>query len=190
MFFQILFSLMFLPVSICYGENVLPDNLVYGVPHESDLLLSRRGFSVGYCNSQRQALWSCYILSADNLIKEQTLCVITGPIFTSERKCLGQTDIPIPSAFYKVILDMTLPMKMIGFIVPNETTKCRLHSFVVAVDAMEKITGYDFFSELPDEIENKLESSVNFVEWQLPAQNQEINNKDMLPKKNGTGVKE
>ena len=60
-------------------------------------------------------------------------------------------------------------MKMIGFIVPNETTKRRLHSFVVTVDEVEKITGYDFFRELPDEIENKLESNCNFMDWELPA---------------------
>ncbi len=102
-------------------------------------------------------------------IKEQKLCVITGPIFQPRAQTLGKTDIPIPAAFYKVILDMTPPMKMIGFIVPNETTKRRLHSFVVTVDEVEKITGYDFFRELPDEIENKLESNCNFMDWELPA---------------------
>ncbi len=212
-----------------------------------DLLLDRKVFSLGYSNYYRQAMWVCYILSANNLkteqikrsdlfrpdpavknrpvkpsdykktgydkghlapaadmtysmetmtnsffmsnispqipgcnrgiwkrlerqvrmwaIKEQKLCVVTGPIFQSETKTLGKTDLPIPTAFYKVILDMTPPMKMIAFIVPNETTKRRLHRFVVTVDEVENATGYDFFSGLPDEIENQLESSVNFVEW-------------------------
>ena len=244
--------LTLIPSGSIYGKSRnTPEELIYGIPQLSDIILSRCGFSLGYSNSQRQALWVCYILSADKLVKEQTkrsntfridpavkyqpvkpsdytktgydrghlasaadmaysvetmtnsffmsnispqipgcnrgiwkrlekqvrmwaikeqkLCVITGPIFQPRAQTLGKTDIPIPAAFYKVILDMTPPMKMIGFIVPNETTKRRLHSFVVTVDEVEKITGYDFFRELPDEIENKLESNCNFMDWELPA---------------------
>ena len=36
---------------------------------------------------------------------------------------------------------------------------------MVTVDKIEKITGIDFFSELPDKLENKLESNVNLKNW-------------------------
>jgi endonuclease G len=37
---------------------------------------------------------------------------------------------------------------------------------VVSVDSIESITGIDFFHELPDEIENELESKVNLEDWE------------------------
>ena len=72
---------------------------------------------------------------------------------------------PVPVAFYKVILDVTPPMKMIGFIVPNESSKRRLASFSVSVDEVERLTGYDFFSDLDDDIENRLEQTCNWQSW-------------------------
>ena len=59
-------------------------------------------------------------------------------------------------------------MKMIAFLIPNKTTKRRIQSFVVTVDDIEKLTGYDFFSKLPDGMENELESKSDFFIWQLP----------------------
>ena len=74
--------------------------------------------------------------------------------------------IPVPVAFYKVILDLTPPMKMIGFIVPNQTSKRRIYSFAVSVDKVEQTTGYDFFSQLDDELENSLEKKKDIHEWE------------------------
>ena len=73
--------------------------------------------------------------------------------------------IPVPVEFYKVILDLTPPMKMIGFIVPNQTSKRRIASFAASVDEVERITGYDFFSELDDELENRLEKEKDIEAW-------------------------
>lgn len=97
--------------------------------------------------------------------KEGRICVITGPIFSPDDKDMKDTGIRIPCAFYKVILDTTPPEKVIGFIIPNETTKKRLGSFVVTVDEVEKVTGCDFFSGLPDEQEKELESAVVPADW-------------------------
>ena len=99
-------------------------------------------------------------------IKEEKLYIITGPIFPKNPPIMGKTAIPIPEAFYKVILDLTPPMKMIGFIVPNKTSKCRIASFAASVDEVERITGYDFFSELDDELENRLEKEKDIEAWE------------------------
>ena len=54
---------------------------------------------------------------------------------------------------------------MIGFIVPNQTSKRRVYSFAVSVDKVERITGYDFFSELDDEAEKQLEKKFDTSLW-------------------------
>ena len=99
-------------------------------------------------------------------IREEKLYIITGPIFPKNPPIMGKTAIPVPEAFYKVVLDLTPPMKMIGFIVPNKTSKCRIASFAASVDEVERITGYDFFSELDDELENRLEKEKDIEAWE------------------------
>jgi endonuclease G len=36
---------------------------------------------------------------------------------------------------------------------------------VVSVDEVEKLTGIDFFPELEDDLENKLEASSSYKNW-------------------------
>ncbi len=54
---------------------------------------------------------------------------------------------------------------MIAFILENKGSKQPLKTFVVTVDDVEKVTGLDFFSELPDVIEDKLESKSDINQW-------------------------
>ena len=99
-------------------------------------------------------------------LKEGQLCIITGPLFTHPLRRIGRARLPVPTAFYKIVFDLTPPQKMIAFIIPNQTSKSRVASFAVPVDEIERITGYDFFSELEDELEEKLESSCDYKMWQ------------------------
>lgn len=241
-FRSLLLLFLFLPFFVFAG-----DNLSYGVPVTTDLCISREGFALGYSHKYRQAIWVSYILTKDNLEKEQVkrrnrfrpdpaithqpvqpkdytrtgydrghlapaadmtytyntmlhsffmsnispqipgcnrgiwkrvemqtrkwalqegrLYIITGPIFKGGEKLLGKTNIPIPTAFYKIVLDLTPPVKMIAFIVPNQTTKKRVPSFVVPVDEVEAITGYDFFNTMDEQLEERLEKEADFSAW-------------------------
>ena len=223
-------------------------NLLLGIPSESDQMIDRSGFALGYSKSRRQALWVSYILTAEHLNspqvkrsnkfrpdpllkftpvrpqqynrtgfdrghlapasdmtyshetmeqsfymtnispqlpacnrgiwkrietqirawarQESRLYVITGPVFTGESRFMKNTDISIPDAFYKVALDMTPPMKMIAFLVPNRASKKPIRSFVVTVDEVEAITGMNFFSNLDDPVENELEKTADITGWQ------------------------
>ena len=46
----------------------------------------------------------------------------------------------------------------------NEGKKKR-DQYVNTVDEVERITGYDFFPALPDEIENEVESHASIDDW-------------------------
>lgn len=96
---------------------------------------------------------------------EGKLCVITGPIFSADASTMGSADIPVPEAFFKVIWDMTPPEKMIAFIIPNAPSKRRLAAFAVSVDQVEELTGYDFFREMEDERETRLEKEADIRAW-------------------------
>ena len=60
---------------------------------------------------------------------------------------------------------VTPPQKMIGFILQNEGSNKTLREFTVSVDAVEKATGLDFFSKVPKEEQERLESSFSNNAW-------------------------
>ena len=222
-------------------------NLRLGIPSESDQMIDRSSFALGYSKARRQALWVSYILTAEHLNapqvrrsnkfrpdpllkfdpvrpeqysrtgfdrghlapasdmtyshetmeqsffmtnispqlpacnrgvwkrvesqirawarQESQLYVITGPVFTGEPRMMANTDISIPDAFYKVALDLTPPMKMIAFIVPNQASKRPIRGFVVTVNEVEAVTGMDFFANLDDRIEEELEKTSDIGDW-------------------------
>ena len=81
-------------------------------------------------------------------------------------KTIGDEDVSVPGQFYKVLIDTnTGATKMIAFLLPHKDSDKPLYEFVVSVDAIEKLTGIDFFPELDDAIESKLEASVSFKGW-------------------------
>ena len=60
-------------------------------------------------------------------------------------------------------MDLTPPYKMIAFYVPNIVRNGKMQ--ILSVRELEKLTGYDFFSELDDRTEYQLENSVDILAW-------------------------
>ena len=101
--------------------------------------------------------------------EDECIYVVTGPVLTDgPYETIGENKVAVPKYFYKVILDYTAPtIKAIGFIMPHENSKEPLSYFAVTVDEVEDITGLDFFPLLPDDEEEKLESSLDTTLWAL-----------------------
>lgn len=53
----------------------------------------------------------------------------------------------------------------LGFIYPNDGTHHKMSYYMLSVDEVESRTGIDFFYNLPDDIENEVESSSNLSRW-------------------------
>ena len=98
--------------------------------------------------------------------KYQGIYVITGGVLKPNLKTIGTEEVAVPEAFYKIILDYTQPeVKAIAFLVPHIESNKALYSFVTSIDEIEKLTKIDFFPELADEIENKLEKTSSYKQW-------------------------
>lgn len=93
--------------------------------------------------------------------------VISGPVFGKNMKNIGASKIPVPNLFYKIIIrHETQTYKAISFILPNVTTPINgLQNYVCSVDSVEKLTGLDFFTDLPDNLEEQFESVSNTKDW-------------------------
>lgn len=67
----------------------------------------------------------------------------------------------MPDAFFKVVLHTGKNPQAIGFICRNQSQKGRKKTeFVNSVDEVERITGYDFFPLLPDDVEKRVEAKA------------------------------
>jgi len=92
--------------------------------------------------------------------------IIAGPVFIGTvPRTMGKGNIAVPDAFFKVVLCRQGNPKAIGFIYENNSASQPMSDKVCSVDEVEKLTGFDFFSSLPDDIENAIESRANFTEW-------------------------
>lgn len=97
--------------------------------------------------------------------QEGQLHVVTGPVFNDPKGWIGKEGVLVPGYFFKIIYDPTDKPKLIAFVFPNEKSDHPLTDYVIAVDEAERLTGFDFFSQLPDELENILESRIQLAGW-------------------------
>jgi len=100
------------------------------------------------------------------------LYICCGPIFDSKTpKTIGKRNrdiqISVPDRFFKVVLKMGKRPRAIGFIFPNDATRRDIRSYAVSVDKVEKETGLDFFPNLEDELENRIESECKPADWNI-----------------------
>lgn len=98
-------------------------------------------------------------------LKEHRLIVITGPVFKDNKGTIGPDKVVVPGYFFKLVYDATGNPKLIAFLIPNQKTGRPLTDFAVPTDKVEELTGFDFFSQLPDDLESKLESKVELAGW-------------------------
>ena len=98
--------------------------------------------------------------------KNDGIFVVAGGVLKDNLKTIGDENVAVPNQFYKVILDNTNgKIKMLAFLMDHENSNLPLYKFVVSVDSLETLTGIDFFPELEDRIENKLEASASYKSW-------------------------
>jgi endonuclease G, mitochondrial len=96
--------------------------------------------------------------------KYDSLYVVTGGVLEKNLPTIGHEQVSVPNYFYKVLMTKDAS-KMIAFLVPHEESDLPLYEFVTSVDSIEKITGIDFFEQLPKDIQDRMEKSVSYKEW-------------------------
>lgn len=174
------------------GVQFLPDDNVEGCATLDDYRYS--GFDRGHMAPAADMKWSekamadCHLLtnmcpqdkslnagawatveknSRKWALKHGPLVIVCGPVLSDRlTRSIGQSPVPVPERFFKVILapEANPPMG-IGFIMPNSYVEGGAQSAAVSIDEIEEITGFDFFSELPDDVEAQVESQNKFRLW-------------------------
>lgn len=175
------------------------DSDIEGCPDTRDY--SRSGYDRGHMCPAGEQKWSakamhdCFVMTnmcpqnhdlntgAWNTLEEMervwakrdsAIVIVAGPIYDgNETETIGRAKVRVPSAFFKVLLaPFASPMRAIGFVYPNMRCEGNMQSYSTSVDEVEKITGLDFFFALPDDIEDDIEASVSFREWNSRYRNE------------------
>ncbi len=90
--------------------------------------------------------------------KKSELYITTGGVLSpADLKKIGKNNVSVPDQFYKIIYDAK-NQKMFAYLMPNKKIESR-EKYVVTVDAIEALTGIDFYADLSDDLEDKLEAS-------------------------------
>ena len=108
-------------------------------------------------------------LEVDSFAKQfGKIWVMTGPIFEPPVERLHASQrVEVPDAFYKIFVAPEAK-KMLALVIPQTVAGDEpLDHYLTSVDAIEKRTGFDFFCELEDAEENRLEAGIEPDPWHL-----------------------
>lgn len=94
------------------------------------------------------------------------LYVVTGPLLHDGLPKIerGVNKVSIPQYYWKVAIDPA-KKKGIGFIMPNKKIPDAIENYAVSIDSVERFTGYDFFSNLPADIQSDAENQRILADW-------------------------
>lgn len=123
-------------------------------------------------------IWNSLEQAVQNIIRDEKIYVTTGVAFekVGENKSVSYIksnsdtkSVPIPNYFYKVVLKVktnssgaVTSASTIGFWMENKEHSDTYTNYSVSVDQIEAWTGFDFFVNLPDAVENAAEQNSSW----------------------------
>ena len=99
--------------------------------------------------------------------RDSAIIIVAGPIYESaDTQRIGTTGVRVPGAFFKMLAaPYAEKPRGIAFVYPNMASPGNMENYAMSIRELEQITGYDFLYALPDSIEDIIESSASFREW-------------------------
>jgi endonuclease G len=104
--------------------------------------------------------------------EKKSLFVLTGPILHKGLEVNNESEnkLMIPDLHYKIIADLSAESpRGMAFLMPNKKCDSKLSNYVVPIDSIERLTGLDFFSLIPDTLEQKIEGKGDFFAWDVKS---------------------
>lgn len=168
------------------------DDEIEGCPSHADY--KRSGFDRGHMvpaadqKWSKQAMEDCFVMAnmcpqegglnsgAWNTLeshcrrwakRDSAIIIVAGPIYeTTDNQRLGKSRVRVPSAFFKAVIAPYIPSpRGIAFIYPNMQSPGNMQHYCMTIDEVEKITNFDLFYNLPDDLEHTIESTCSFTDW-------------------------
>ena len=99
--------------------------------------------------------------------KYDDIYIICGPMYfkSKEMQYIGENNVAIPDAFFKVILCLNGDPKCIGFICRNTDGNKKKDMYANTLEEVERLTGLHFFPQLDPETRKLVESEADISMW-------------------------
>ncbi len=94
--------------------------------------------------------------------------IVCGPIVGTNRYgTIGDRDVVVPDAFFKAVLapGKKNGYQSIAFVMGNDAKRYYLDKCSMSVNELEKRLGFDFFTALPDDVEESVENQYRPADW-------------------------
>ena len=131
-------------------------------------------------NGFNGGVWMHLESAVQRYAEREPLYVATGVVFEPVgesceiRYTTAKDDtkpIPVPNYFYKVVLRVernasgeVVDAEAIGFWFEHRAYSDKYYNYAMSVDEVERLTGFDFFASLPDDVEARAERNAkNFL---------------------------
>ena len=127
-------------------------------------------------------IWQKLEAALQSIGNSEEIYIVTGVAFSKvgENKTVKYTtakkdsgkQVPVPNYFYKVVLKVeksgssVTSASAIGFWFEHKTYSDNYANYAVSVDQIEQWTGFDFFVNLPDSVENAAETNNSWSSFQ------------------------
>ena len=98
-----------------------------------------------------------------------TVYIVCGPVISANPKTIGaEHTVTVPNAFFKAALRKDKgSWSAIGFLFANQAGHKALSTYAMSIEDLQIVTDLDFFYNLPDEIEEKVEATYSLRDWGL-----------------------
>ena len=143
-------------IAKCYGATAQLQTFLM-----SNVVPRRHAFNAG--------IWKSLEMKEINTLAPrcQSIWIITGPIYPAVITRTLPSGIPVPEAFYKIILDeINGKIRAMAFIIDHDSENdTDLSACLVSINEIEKRTGLDFYMGFPETVQTALESDTNTKIW-------------------------
>lgn len=96
------------------------------------------------------------------------LVVITGGVLEDGLEEIGEEDVDVPNAFYKIVFRKNeATVDLLCFLIPGKESQAKLESFLISVDELETLTNINFFEGQSQEWQENVERNVNASGWKF-----------------------
>ena len=170
-----------------YNDNYSRGHLIPNASRNGNSTMQKQTFYVTNSVPQIQnnfngGIWQSLEAALQSIGKNEEIYIVTGVAFkkVGESKSITYTtakddnkQVPVPNYFYKVVLKVeksgntVTSASTIGFWFEHKAYSGDSYTnYSTSVDQIEEWTGFDFFVNLPDTIENAAEKNKNWTTFQ------------------------
>lgn len=169
-----------------YNDNYSRGHLIPNASRNGNETMQKQTFYVTNSVPQIQndfngGIWQTLEAALQSIGEKEEIYIVTGVAFNKvgESKTITYTtakddtkQVPVPNYFYKVVLKVeksgnsVTSASAIGFWFEHKTYSDNYANYAVSVDDIEQWTGFDFFVNLPDSVENTAETNNSWSSFQ------------------------